>query len=214
MDRVHQFGHRYRSPKDKLLVSLRRGHAERVVAMLGHHGGELHPNMSADSADNRLLHRAARFGHAGVVRALVGRGGDVKVTNKFGMTPLHHGAVHGGGEVIAALLEAGADPNTADASGRLPLHWTAAKVGPGSSLASLQPQCCRGTWRARGCCWRPGPAPWGQTTRASRRCTAAARRTPWPRRPRRGRRTPRRPGPSLTAPRPPWRGCCLSAVRM
>ena len=68
----------YRSPKDKLLVSLRRGHAERVLAMLGHHGGELHPNMSADSADNRLLHRAARFGHAGVVRALVGRGGDVK----------------------------------------------------------------------------------------------------------------------------------------
>ena len=49
-----------RTPKDKLLIALRKGQAERVVSMLEHFSEELNSNMSADSADNRLLHRAAR----------------------------------------------------------------------------------------------------------------------------------------------------------
>ena len=49
-----------RTPKDKLLIALRKGQGERVVSMLEHFSEELDPNMSADTADNRLLHRAAR----------------------------------------------------------------------------------------------------------------------------------------------------------
>ena len=49
-----------RTPKDKLLIALRKGQGERVVSMLEHFSEELNSNMSADTADNRLLHRAAR----------------------------------------------------------------------------------------------------------------------------------------------------------
>ena len=50
----------YRTPKDKLLIALRKGQAERVSAMLDQFPEELDANMNADSADNKLLHRAAR----------------------------------------------------------------------------------------------------------------------------------------------------------
>lgn len=116
-----------KTPKDKLLIALRKGHPERVSAMLDQFPEELEPNMSADTAENKLLHRAARYGHAKMISTLVSKGADVKIANKFGMTPLHHAAVHGGADVLKALLDAGADPNKADDAGRLPLHWTATK---------------------------------------------------------------------------------------
>jgi ankyrin repeat protein len=116
-----------KTPKDKLLIVLRKGKADRVGAMLDQFPDELEPNMSADTAENRLLHRAARFGHAEVIKVLVSKGADVGMTNKFGMTALHHGAVHGGADVIQSLLDAGANPNQPDDSGRLPLHWTSTK---------------------------------------------------------------------------------------
>ena len=109
------------------MVALRKGEAERVVAMMDQFPGELEPNMSADTAQNKLIHRAARYGHVKLIKSLVARGADVCIPNKFGMFPLHHGAVHGGAQVVSALLEAGADPNLADTAGRLPLHWTATK---------------------------------------------------------------------------------------
>ena len=49
-----------RTPKERLLVALRKGEAERVVAMIDQFPAELEPNMSADTAENKLLHRAAR----------------------------------------------------------------------------------------------------------------------------------------------------------
>ena len=49
-----------RTPKEKLMVALRKGEAERVVAMMDQFPGELEPNMSADTAQNKLIHRAAR----------------------------------------------------------------------------------------------------------------------------------------------------------
>ena len=116
-----------KTPKDKLLIVLRKGKADRVGAMLDQFPDELEPNMSADTAENRLLHRAARFGHAEVIKVLVSKGADVGMTNKFGMTALHHGAVHGGADVIQSLLDCGASPNQPDDAGRLPLHWTATK---------------------------------------------------------------------------------------
>lgn len=99
---------------------------------------ELEPDMAADTAENRLAHRAARFGHAGVVTMLASKCADLSATNKFGMTALHHGAVHGGQEVIEALLQGGADPNQADDAGRLPLHWAASKGHVAGAKALIQ----------------------------------------------------------------------------
>ena len=116
-----------KSPKDRLMIALRKGQADRVGALLDQFPGDLEPDMAADTAENRLAHRAARFGHASVVTMLASKCADLSATNKFGMTALHHGAVHGGEEVIEALLQGGADPNQADDAGRLPLHWCASK---------------------------------------------------------------------------------------
>ncbi len=59
--------------KDALLVALRKGNAEKVGKMLdaerdSRDGGDLDPNMDADSARNSILHRAARYGHEDVVK--------------------------------------------------------------------------------------------------------------------------------------------------
>ncbi len=59
--------------KDALLIALRKGNAEKVGKMLdaerdSRDGGDLDPNMDADSARNSILHRAARYGHEDVVK--------------------------------------------------------------------------------------------------------------------------------------------------
>ena len=43
-----------------MLIALRKGQSERVSAMIDQFPEELNVNMSADTADNKLLHRAAR----------------------------------------------------------------------------------------------------------------------------------------------------------
>ena len=73
----------FRTPKEKLMVALRKGEAERVVAMIDQFPGELEPNMSADTAQNKLIHRAARYGHVKLIKSLVARGAEVSILNKF-----------------------------------------------------------------------------------------------------------------------------------
>jgi len=126
-----------KTPKERLLVALRKGQADRVSGLLDQFPDELEPDMAADTADNRLVHRAARFGHAKVVTMLAAKCADLGATNKFGMTALHHGAVHGGEDVIKALLQGGANPNQADTAGRLPLHWCATKGHVKGAMALL-----------------------------------------------------------------------------
>merc|ERR1711971_44209 len=116
-----------KTKKEKLLIALRKGEAAKVATLLDGFPEEVQPDMAADTADNRLLHRAARFGHSSVVTVLLDRGAQPNMTNKFGMTPLHHGAVEGCSQVLSALIKGGGDPNTPDQSGRLPLHWVATK---------------------------------------------------------------------------------------
>lgn len=116
-----------KTKKEKLLIAMRKGSAARVATLLDGFPEEVQPDMAADTADNRLLHRAARFGHSSVLTALLERGANPNLSNKFGMTPLHHGAVEGSADVLSVLIKGGGDPNTPDKSGRLPLHWAATK---------------------------------------------------------------------------------------
>jgi len=113
--------------KQRLLFAIRKGDHEKVGKILESQSGKISPNAEADSAQNRLLHRAARYGHAKVVDCILSQKEcDANATNKFGMVPLHHAAVNGDPSVIEALVKGGAKPTTQDAGGRVPLHWATA----------------------------------------------------------------------------------------
>jgi len=111
--------------KQSLLKAIRKGQASKVTEIL-----KQNPKFTADEtldgAQNRLLHKAARYGKVNVVQTLLTLGADVNGENKFHMTAMHHAAVEGSAEVIEALIEAGAKVNHPDNAKRLPLHWTCA----------------------------------------------------------------------------------------
>ncbi len=112
--------------KKSLLRAIIKGNAKKVVEIVKQNKN-ISADESLDSAKNRLLHKAARYGKANVAKALIEEcGANPNITNKFDMTPLHHGAVEGSVEVIQLLIECGADANKPDNSRRLPLHWTCA----------------------------------------------------------------------------------------
>ena len=57
--------------KKSLLIGIRDNQVERVRSLLSKHPNELSPNEEADSAKNRILHRAARYGHPQIVQLLL-----------------------------------------------------------------------------------------------------------------------------------------------
>jgi ankyrin repeat protein len=83
-------------------------------------------------AGDTALHVAAAAHQRGTAESLVGRGADVRVSNRRGAQALHYAAdgspgaaywdPEAQGEVIAYLIDAGADPNALDKSGVAPLH--------------------------------------------------------------------------------------------
>lgn len=72
---------------------------------------------------HRPLHLASAYGHADVVRELVGAGARVQPQGgDCGDTPLHLASASGRVGAMAALLEAGADMDARDEIGNTPLH--------------------------------------------------------------------------------------------
>lgn len=71
------------------------------------------------------LHYAARYGHVGVIEALVRAGGRVKDKNKDGYRPLHSAAFGGHAGAIEKLVGLGADVHQADEHGATALHIAA-----------------------------------------------------------------------------------------
>jgi hypothetical protein len=47
--------------KQRLLLAIRKGDHDKVGKILEAHAGQISPNAEADTAQNRLLHRAARY---------------------------------------------------------------------------------------------------------------------------------------------------------
>ena len=71
--------------------------------------------------DENLLHVASRYGHAGMVMFLLGKGVDKDKTGRYGRTPLCFASEKGHLEVVRLLVEAGADKDKADNDGRTPM---------------------------------------------------------------------------------------------
>jgi len=74
------------------------------------------------------LHWAARRDDLAAAEALIKAGADVKVTNRYGVTPIGLAATNGSAAMIRALLDAGGDPDTATPGGETAL-MTAARTG-------------------------------------------------------------------------------------
>lgn len=91
------------------------------------------PNLlnQQDTEGLTLLHWAAKSGQAGIVDLLIGRGADIAVKNKRGMTVMHCAK---GAPVAEMLLNAGADPLELDGSG-----CTAAQVLRGQPASAPVP---------------------------------------------------------------------------
>ena len=111
--------------KQSLLKAIRKGQASKVTEIL-HQNPKFTPDETLDAAQNRLIHKAARYGKVNVVKTLLDLKADPNGENKFHMTAMHHAAVEGSAEVIEALIEAGASVNHSDNAKRLPIHWTCA----------------------------------------------------------------------------------------
>jgi hypothetical protein len=65
-----------------------------------------------------LLTRAARWGDAELVKALLAAGADPRARDASGITPVMHAAESGDPDTVRALLAAGGDPTARDSSGR------------------------------------------------------------------------------------------------
>jgi len=90
-----------------------------------------------DSIGETALFGAAGWGHAEVVRYLLGVRADCNIAEStMGYTPLHWAASHGNLETIQILVEAGADPTVADHQGRLPVD-VADQYGKGAHVSYL-----------------------------------------------------------------------------
>ena len=86
--------------KKSLLRAIIKGNANKVAEILKNNA-KLSADESLDSAQNRLLHKAARYGKNKVVKTLIEVcGANPNAKNKFDMTPLHHAAVEGEFQVL------------------------------------------------------------------------------------------------------------------
>jgi ankyrin repeat protein len=74
------------------------------------------------------LHWAVRSDDVETVRLLVRAGADVKLNNRYGITPLFLAALNGNATLVDVLLKAGADPNDTKPEGETVL-MTAARAG-------------------------------------------------------------------------------------
>ena len=93
-----------------------------------------------DEFGNSALHRACRYGHAAVAKALLdgkfeGRGAAIDLQSADGWTPLIVAGLHGHEGVVRLLLARGADVVLRDRNGRTVLWWS--ERGGGEAVKAL-----------------------------------------------------------------------------
>ena len=106
--------------EERLHAAAASGDVDLVRELLSF-GGD--PNRHDERTGLTALQVAAARGDDTAVRALLGGGADVLVTERSGQTALHKAAEHGSTEVVSALLRAGAVVDAPVATtGQTPLH--------------------------------------------------------------------------------------------
>ncbi|MGU7813671.1 ankyrin repeat domain-containing protein [Burkholderia sp. AW49-1] len=86
--------------------------------------------VNAEDSKRTLLHSAAMFGDAAMVRMLLKHGATIDKPDACGVTPLHSAAWKNNADTIKALCEAGATIDARDDDNATPLHTAALRLAP------------------------------------------------------------------------------------
>lgn len=89
-----------------------------------------YPVNADDDSKRTLLHSAAMFGDAAMVRMLLKHGATIDKPDACGVTPLHSAAWKNNADTIKALCEAGATIDARDDDNATPLHTAALCFAP------------------------------------------------------------------------------------
>lgn len=96
-----------------------------------------HVNVNAPQVDGTTaLHWAAYLNDLETATLLLKAGANVRVTNRYSVTPLSLACLNGNGQLVGLLLDAGADPNTILQGGETAL-MTAARTGQPGPVKAL-----------------------------------------------------------------------------
>ena len=87
-------------------------------------------NAEDGESKRTLLHTAAMFGDAAMVRMLLKHGATIDKPDACGVTPLHSAAWKNNADTIKALCEAGATIDARDDDDKTPLHTAALRLAP------------------------------------------------------------------------------------
>src|SRR5580693_538518 len=82
------------------------------------------------------LHWVVRVDDIDTAKLLIKAGANVRLADRYGVTPIFLACANGNAAMIQLLLDSGADPNTVDPAGETAL-MTAAKVGDVASVRVL-----------------------------------------------------------------------------
>lgn len=119
-----------------MIISTQHGHKDYLEHLLNE---KFSPNETNDTDASTALHYAARYGHAEIIRLLVGRGGKIEARSTDNWTPLHIALKQSNEEAVTELIQQGCDINaTGGDINDTPLHVAlTAPVGPDTLRALL-----------------------------------------------------------------------------
>ena len=95
-------------------------------------------NAEDDNSKRTLLHSAAMFGNASLVRTLIKHGATIDKPDACGVTPLHSAAWKNNADTIKALCEAGAAIDARDDDNAPPLYTAALRLAPKAVQALVE----------------------------------------------------------------------------
>lgn len=96
--------------------------SKEMALLLIDHGASISPD-AINALGDTYLHLAASKGALGCVEALVERGMDLHVRNKYQQTPLHKAILYGQNEIVEYLLQSGASVHEVEQMGNTALHY-------------------------------------------------------------------------------------------
>ena len=113
---IHSRGHHGRTP---LMMAAENCKGEEIIPLLI--AAKARVNDRDTERESTALHISCRYGTVGAVKELLQGGGDVHMSDRFGVLPIHKAAVDGSVPKLEALIMHGARANVTDQLGYTPL---------------------------------------------------------------------------------------------